>query len=336
MPHDVEPTVADIRRKGSGDVAIAVIAEQTRQHAGGVRSQPGQHRIARPAAVGVALQNRQQRVPGPVVTRVAHAQRHLHPHARVRVVGQRRDLRQQGVVRVDLCFGEPQRVLAHAAARVPQCGHDLVDPQGAETAQRPERVQPRTRRRVGAEPDGEQRPRGLILSLDQQSLRRVAPPLVGGGQDVDERGERGVTEPGRARGGQPLGGHDAVDASLVVAGADVERLLDRVGDPLGVLDHRAVHVDDIQPAVRTGGQRDRPEPGVAPAEQLRLRLVPARREAGTVWRQDILVHQVHHHVVHEQAALEGRRQRAAAVIADPGPAREAPGLLGMIDPCLGR
>ena len=168
-------------------------------------------------------------------------------------------------------------------------------------------MQPRQRRRVGADPPGKQRHRGRILSLHQQPLRRVAPPLVRGGQRVDERGEVGVADPGRVRGGQPLGGHDAVDASLVVAGADVERLLHRVGDPLGVLDDRAVHINDIQPAVRTGGHRDRPEPVVAPAEQLSLRLVPARREAGTVWRQHILVHHVHHHVVYEQAALEGRR-----------------------------
>ena len=47
-------------------------------------------------------------------------------------------------------------------------------------------------------------------------------------------------------------GIDTVDAAFVVAGTEIEFFLGRFGNPLGVLDHEAVHVANPQCAIGTG------------------------------------------------------------------------------------
>ena len=57
-------------------------------------------------------------------------------------------------------------------------------------------------------------------------------------------------------------------ASFLAAGAKVEPLFPVVGDPLGVLDHVAVHVGDPECAVGAGLEHGRPEPVVARRQEL--------------------------------------------------------------------
>ena len=174
---------------------------------------------------------------------------------------------------------------------------------------------------------GERRGR-RIAPLDQQPLRGVAPPLVRVGEGGDQRLEIGRGQV-RTHRWQPLARHDPVDGSLVVSGAHVEGRFDRVGNPLGMLDHRAVHVDDIQRAFGSGGQRDGTEPVIAAGEQLDAFGAAGGGEARGVCGQHVLMHDVHHDVVHEETGVVGCPQRAPTVKRDARAARETAGLFRM-------
>ena len=65
---------------------------------------------------------------------------------------------------------------------------------------------------------------------------------------------------------------DAVDATAIVAAAQVELLLPLFGNPLRVFDDEPVHVGDPEAAVGSGADRDRPAPRVGGREEFRLLL----------------------------------------------------------------
>ena len=118
----------------------------------------------------------------------------------------------------------------------------------------------------------------LSLSPQEHLLRRVALPAVGAVQGGDQ--------PGRVESIQPRDAPrfranriDAIDASLVLPGAQVEPLLPVQRNPLGMLDHRAIHVGHPQGPVRPGLDRCGPKPVVAGGQKLGLLLV--RRRGGS-------------------------------------------------------
>src|SRR5437016_318654 len=62
-------------------------------------------------------------------------------------------------------------------------------------------------------------------------------------------------------------GIDAVNASLIVAGPQIQALLPILGDPLRVLDHVPVHIRDPERAIRPGLNRCGAAPVVAGSEE---------------------------------------------------------------------
>src|SRR5206468_2256597 len=91
-------------------------------------------------------------------------------------------------------------------------------------------------------------------------------------------------------------GYNAIDAALVVPGAQVELLLPILRNPLRMLDHLAVHIRDPQPAVRARLDHRRPKPIVARRQEFRLALVlrSAAGERHALRRHDFAVNQVMH------------------------------------------
>ena len=324
----VEHSLPPVRR------TLAVVpGEQLVQHFEVTRPDGGQHGVARPVVMRIPLQNRPERVTRRRGVHSGEPQHGLHADACVRVAGKLRDqIGGIGVIQVALC--QHHRVLAHPV-RPPLDGTaDVFHFQRVECLQRPERVQPGKRVAAGSEHLPQGRHGRRIVSLHEEPLGGVAPPLVGMPQSLHERRQLG---PGQCRAyrRQPLPGNDPVDSPLVVPGPQVERRFDRVRDPLGVLDDLAVHVDDVERPLGSGCHRNRPEPVVTPRQKLGSLGPAARDKAGSVRRQHVLVHDVDDHVVHEQAALVGRRQPSAAVVADARAAREVPGLIRVVDAGLG-
>ena len=110
-----------------------------------------------------------------------------------------------------------------------------------------------------------------VAALDEKTLRRVPPPSIGMGQQVNElrRGEpstpssRDVSRCGLV--------HDPVDTAkarrfLEFVADDV--IAEVLGDVRPLLDDAAIHIDDVERAVRRVGDPDRAEALVGGREKL--------------------------------------------------------------------
>ena len=176
----------------------------------------------------------------------------------------------------------------------------------ADAAQGPEGVEPPERMRALQRLP--QLPNDLLRRirrelLDEETLRGQPPPPVRVGERVEEfAGARAVVAaevgvPGRQSGGR----HDPVDAAPVVALVEVEFRLHPVGDPLGVFDDAAVHVQDVQRSLRPHRQVDRSEQRVGRGEELHARPGPRRLGRGARRVDDGAMDQVRGRIRHEHA-----------------------------------
>src|SRR6476646_3157689 len=89
--------------------------------------------------------------------------------------------------------------------------------------------------------------------------------------------------------------HDTVDASVVVRAFELVRfdLLTEVRrDQAMVLDDAAIHVDDVERAVRTGSEVDRTEALVGRSNEVSLRVRIAPHHAAVLRGQDLALHEV--------------------------------------------
>src|SRR6185436_7365914 len=114
---------------------------------------------------------------------------------------------------------------------------------------------------------------------------------------------------------------DAVDASVVVGAFELVRLdlLTEVGrDQAVVLDDAAIHVDDVECAVRTGTEVDRTEPLVGRSNEVSLRVRIAAHDAAVLRGQDLPLHEVAYWLRDKGVAIELGQQIAAV---DPRAAR---------------
>ncbi len=169
-------------------------------------------------------------------------------------------------------LAQSDRVPPHARMSVGQGTPQDVWPQRRQSVQRAQRVQPCQWPLAVGRHFLQQRHGGLVLLPVQHLLRHVALPAAG---TVERRDQAGRVEAVQPWDGARLRTDrvDAVDAALVMAGAEVDALLPVFRDPLGVLDHGPVHVGDPQGAVRSGLDHRRPKPVVARRQELGLLLV---------------------------------------------------------------
>ena len=106
-------------------------------------------------------------------------------------------------------------------------------------------------------------------------------PAVGVLEQGHQFGGRGLAQPRRPGPLEALG-HDAVEPPLVEAGADVQVLHDAGRHELGRLDQVAVHVEDVERAVRPVGHLHRAEPDVGGGQELGARVGPQGGQADAV------------------------------------------------------
>ena len=175
--------------------------------------------------------------------------------------------------------------------------------------------------------------RRLVLAFIEQPLRGVAVPAV---RVLERRHELGRRRLPERHGTSPLphgiGGRDAVDAAAIVAVVQIEVPLDLVRNAPRVLDHLAVHVEDVERAV--GGVREihHANPGVVARGKLHALLIvgPATDQARTIGINFLPVHELpagvaRKRVVHEVlavrvTAINGRAARTRKITADPSAA----------------
>ena len=113
----------------------------------------------------------------------------------------------------------------------------------------------------------QQRHCGFVLPLIEQPRRRVAMPAVGMCEQGHQLGRRCAAQLGQLRLPEAVG-DNPVEPPLVAAAGQVEVLLDDRRQAGRMLDHFAVHVEDVQRAVRSVRELHGPEPVVAGRNEL--------------------------------------------------------------------
>src|SRR5438045_2147609 len=138
--------------------------------------------------------------------------------------------------------------------------------------------------------------------MNQQSLRSVALPAVRAVEGSDQFSGRELIQP---RNGSQLRsfGINAIDVPAVVPGAEIEAPLNLWRYPFGMLDHKAVHVGNVERAVRTGFQHGRSKPVVAGREEFGFGffLCAMAREGNAVPLQHFAMDEIVHGLTNENA-----------------------------------
>ena len=110
---------------------------------------------------------------------------------------------------------------------------------------------------------------GRVGFPEEELLGLVARPAIRGSETIHERGGRKRRE--RRRGtGRLADGMDPVEPAAVLAETVVGQQvgLALLGQPVGVFDHVAVHVDDPERAIRSGARHDGAAPAVFGSEEV--------------------------------------------------------------------
>src|SRR5215510_8108426 len=109
--------------------------------------------------------------------------------------------------------------------------------------------------------------RGPIVAFVQEPGRRVPMPPDGMLERRHQLRERSTRESRTWRLLEPFWNHP-VDPPLVVTGVEVEVLEDCFGDANRRLDYLAVHINDVERAIRCIGDLYRTKPGVLRRQEL--------------------------------------------------------------------
>src|SRR5262249_12072620 len=123
---------------------------------------------------------------------------------------------------------------------------------------------------------------------------------------------------------------DAINATAVHAGADVEVLEDLRRQEGGALDQLAVHVEDVQCAVGGIGKLHRTEPVVAGGEELDVLVGALSREGNATRFQASAVDQIAGHLADEDVAAVLLGPGVTAIGSHAGGAGEEPGRLSAL------
>ena len=175
-------------------------------------------------------------------------------------------------------LGQPHRMTAHARVPVDQRRPHIFGAECLQAVKRAQGMQARLRPGMRRGHGLQERHSRLILVPKQHGLGQVALRPIGRIEGCHQsfRGKLVETDHRPRLGILRI---NAIDAAQVVPGPDVEpgQVLGR--NPLGMLDHQAVHIDHPQGAVGPGPHLNRTKPVVRPGQELSLRLVcrtPAR------------------------------------------------------------
>ena len=156
---------------------------------------------------------------------------------------------------------------------------------------------------------------GPIAAFHEHALSRIAVPAAWIRQGVDERRRRGLGQRRDATAARRVV-DDSVDPSMPCRRFELPRqnLIPQVfGHVRAMLDDPAIHVDQVQRAVRGVREKDRAEALVGRRQELRVLVGLARRQPRAVIADDNPAHEVAGGLDDEDVAVEIRRERVAAV-----------------------
>src|ERR1043166_533780 len=108
---------------------------------------------------------------------------------------------------------------------------------------------------------------------------------------------------------------DAINTATIVAAVQIEELFDVVGERPGVLDDFAIHVNDVECAIRRVGKLHRTKPGIAGSGKFDFFLVgrPLRLQTHAIRNQDFAMDEVPAGISDKCVVEELSRIRVAAV-----------------------
>ena len=241
-------------------------------------------------------------------------------------------------------FDRQQRVPSELRMGVLEQSEKPFGIESVETGQRPHRVKAAHRgaRSGHALPQGSnQRLRWpAAVVFDEEPLRGETTPPIFVAKRFDQLSGPGPVEPVEVLGpGRQTARRDhPIDPSAVIALVQVERGLHRVGNPLRVLDHAAVHVEHVEGAVRTNVKIDGTEQRIGRGQELDAR-PPATRLGGRAGRVDNrTVHHVRRRIGDEDVKAPVRQpgdiESAASVGGDRAGRGEPARLLRVVGPGL--
>ena len=155
---------------------------------------------------------------------------------------------------------------------------------------------------------------GAIRAFDQPPLGVGAPPFVGGFQCVDGfRQIVAAVSVGCIVSARRWGGaNDAVDAAAVLAAFEVEEGPRFQRHVTRVVDFAAIHVGEVERAVRALAEKDRPEPDVGAGEKFFSCGGRLRAESRALGPEDLALHEILGGLADENVALVFRGQAGAA------------------------
>src|SRR5579875_348193 len=209
---------------------------------------------------------------------------------------------------------------ANAGMRIVQCTSQECRLQGIESIECAKSVQPTEWPLTIGCHFLQERHSSSVLTPQEHLLRRVALPAIGA---VESSDQSCCIETIQARDAARLGTNriDAIDASLVRTGAQIEALLPICRNPLRVLDDGAIHVGYPEGSIRARLNRCRAKPIIAGRQELAILLIrsAAAGEGDPLNTQVLTVNQIVDRLADEGTA--GKRRAKQLIAIDDGTAR---------------
>ena len=194
-------------------------------------------------------------------------------------------------------------------------GADVVGRDGTKAVQGPERVQAchGGSGRVG-EQGAKSGGRGGIAAFDEQALGGVTDPAVGMGETSDAVG--GASRQDHLGRSRLIVAHDAPDAALVdgrlkLTCLDVSHQV--VRQEAGVLEHAAIHVHDVEGAVRSVGHHHRAETFIGGRKEFRAGMGVLGGDHAVFFRELEALHEIGGRFGDERVATVFGREGVATV-----------------------
>src|SRR5258705_13825404 len=153
--------------------------------------------------------------------------------------------------------------------------------------------------------DGGVGPPTFSAPFDEQALRCVTPPRVGMAEMIDQLGAGSSPQVGLER-GQSAFGSDAINPATILASTQVEFAPDFLRNVVRMFDDVALHIDQVESAVRAGFDANGPESTIAAGEEFAICFLrrATRDKRRTARGEHVAVDKVAHNIAYEDAAVE--------------------------------
>ena len=220
--------------------------------------------------------------------------------------------------------------------RIGQGSHQVGGLQHAQDAESGQGVQAALRSDLRGGQPAKGRSRLAGLAFVEKSLSGPSNPRIWVAQMTDPLSGGHRRETGKPPGRTATRG-DAVDATAVLAGTQIQGGPDLLRDVIRVFDDLALHVEQVESAVWSRLQAHRSERRVAAGEELAVGILegPRSTEHRSIRTNHIAVHQMAHHIADEDRSLQVAGEDRRLAKTHPARGREMPRLFRVIGASLG-